>query len=78
MMIVGYQFIGVGTLRFFELGVKMVRPNFSAARSRKDVKRALVGLRELSVNVQTKGKYKRQMSCMKGFLRDRGRRTMTV
>lgn len=56
----------------------MVRPNFSAARSWRDVKRALVKLRVQFVDVQTKGKYKRQMKCMKGFLRDRGRRSMTV
>ena len=35
-------------------------------------------LRKQSVNKDTKGKYKRQMSCMKLFLRDRGKRTMTV
>lgn len=56
----------------------MVHSQFSKARSRREVKRALVVLRKQSVNKDTKGKYKRQMSCMKLFLRDRGSKTMTV
>ena len=56
----------------------MVHSKFSGARSRKDVKRSLKGLRKQSVNGETRGKYKRQMKAMKLFLKDRGERKMTV
>ena len=56
----------------------MVHSIFSRARSRKEVKRALVDLRTQSVNKDTVGKYKRQMSAMKLFLKDRGKTRMTV
>ena len=56
----------------------MVRSIFSGPRSRKEVKRSLVGLRKQSVNKETKGKYKRQMKIMERFLKDRRKKNMTV